>query len=213
MVLQLLKESTQTRHAAIEARLPLMRADLSLPGYRAVLRRFLGFYEPLETQLLTRRFSGAFGFDYAPRRKTPQLRQDLLALGETPAAVDALARCPALPALATAEQAWGCLYVIEGATLGGQIITRQLHARLGLTPSRGVSFFAGYGAETGSRWKVFCALLNAHAERCGGGGIDETVASANLTFSSLDRWLFPAGAAPAPGWQSPSAGLLVPGSA
>ena len=87
------------------------------------------------------------------------------------------------------QRVLGCLYVIEGATLGGQVITRHLEKNLGITPESGGAFFAGYGAETGARWKEFCALLTAAAERV--SGEDEIVASANDTFATLGRWLFP----------------------
>lgn len=85
-------------------------------------------------------------------------------------------------------QVLGCLYVIEGATLGGQVITRHLLATHGITPETGGAFFAGYGAETGPHWQAFGAMITA-AERF--GAADEIVASANRTFETLDRWLFP----------------------
>jgi heme oxygenase len=91
--------------------------------------------------------------------------------------------------LETTAQLFGCLYVLEGATLGGQIITRHLHASLGLTPETGAAFFAGYGARTGSRWKEFGTHLSAFALQSGSG--DAIVASANSTFETLDLWLYP----------------------
>jgi heme oxygenase len=48
----------------------------------------------------------------------------------------------------------GCLYVLEGATLGGQFISRHL-ATLGIGPANGGLFFHGYGAKTGEMWKSF----------------------------------------------------------
>ena len=100
-------------------------------------------------------------------RKTALHIDDLKALGATP---DFLARAPLcreLPDVASSARLFGCLYVIEGATLGGQVITRHLHTHLGLTPACGASFFSGYGAQTGSRWKAVGALLNAYAEQSG----------------------------------------------
>jgi len=53
--------------------------------------------------------------------------------------------------------ALGYAYVIEGSTLGGRVILKQVAPALKLEEN-GTRFFAGYGAETGSFWKNF--LMN-----------------------------------------------------
>lgn len=189
MILKRLKEATNSRHAALESRLPLLDTDMSRARYLQFLRLFLGYYEPLETQLQALPHWPSMGFDYQERHKTPRLVQDLHALGETPRAIQDLARCQRLPTLASQGQLLGCLYVIEGATLGGQIITRHLDANLGLTPLTGGAFFDGYGAQTGPRWKAFCAMLRANAGDS--TSQDDMLASANQTFETLGEWLFP----------------------
>jgi heme oxygenase len=96
------------------------------------------------------------------------------------------------------------LYVIEGATLGGRIITRQLQTQLGLKPESGGAFFDGYGAQTGPYWKAFCTMLTNNADQddghsdnhCGDRSANESrqgtiVAGANRTFEALTHWLFP----------------------
>jgi heme oxygenase (biliverdin-IX-beta and delta-forming) len=189
VILQRLKQATRERHAALEARLPLLQPDLSLAVYRQFMARFLGYYAPLEASLLPLPWWQQLGFTYSDRRKAPRLEQDLLALGACPNSVQCVPRCQDLPPLDSLPQLLGCLYVVEGATLGGQIITRHLHTTLGLTPGTGVSFFSGYGATTGSRWKAFCTQLTTLA--AAGDAEGALIASANATFSSLDRWLFP----------------------
>lgn len=189
MILKRLKEATGSRHTALESRLPLLNADMSRARYLQFLQLFWGYYEPLETQLQALPYWNAMGFDYAGRHKTPRLLQDLQALGETPDAIQGFARCQHLPTLASQGQLLGCLYVIEGATLGGQIITRHLQANLGLTPLTGAAFFDGYGARTGSHWKAFCAMLRANADES--GPQEDILASANQTFETLGQWLFP----------------------
>lgn len=178
---------TRPIHAELEARLPLIDPGLSRPTYRDIVARFFGFYAPLEAGLLGPSSSLETGVDYVQRRKVSRLETDLAALGC--AEVAELPRCAELPRLDSVQRVLGCLYVIEGATLGGQVITRHLEKNLGITPESGGAFFAGYGAETGPRWKEFCALLTAAAERV--GGEDEIVAGANETFATLGRWLFP----------------------
>ena len=189
MILTRLRQETSGHHSALEARLPLLDPALSRAAYRGLLERFFGFYAPLEPALLVASEGAELGFDYAARRKAPRLERDLAALGASAGAVAALPWCTELPPLDSAPQVLGCLYVIEGATLGGQIITRNLEKNLGLTPEQGGAFFAGYGAETGPRWREFCALLTAAADRL--RGEDEIVASANRTFETMLPWLFP----------------------
>jgi heme oxygenase len=192
MILKRLKLATSASHTALESQLPLMNADLSREDYCRVVARFFGFYSPLEAQLMASPYWQQLPFDYADRQKTPRLTQDLLALGTSPRVLARTPLCAVLPALNEPEQLLGCLYVIEGATLGGRSITHHLHNRMGLTPELGGSFFDGYGAQTGSRWKAFCTMLLNNV----GHSSDETrqaviVAAANATFQSLTQWLFP----------------------
>ncbi|MBC7446398.1 MAG: biliverdin-producing heme oxygenase [Polaromonas sp.] len=189
MILNHLKAATHSRHAALESRLPLLDAHLARSAYREFVHLFFGYYEPLEETLLAQPCWESIGFDYAERRKTPRLRQDLLALGDSAASLDRLARCQSLPPLASPAQVLGCLYVIEGATLGGQIISRRLASGLGLDATSGAAFFSGYGPQTGSRWKAFCAMLESQAEQH--GHHQDMVDSARQTFETLGHWLFP----------------------
>jgi len=163
---------------------------MSIASYRQFIQWLFGFYAPLETQLMTVSSWKAVGLDYGPRQKTPRLRQDLLALGDTDTIIEALPRCDHLPPLMSEAQLWGCLYVIEGATLGGQIIMKHLHRNLGLSANSGGSFFDGYGCETGPQWKAFCAAITTYGEDATGGR-NAMLSSANHTFDALSEWLFP----------------------
>lgn len=168
----------------------LLDPGLSRATYRTCLGRFFGYYAPLEQRLVRSGAWNGTGLDYGNLRKTPHLSQDLTALGVTPVEMEQTPLCCALPDVRTTARLFGCLYVIEGATLGGQIVTRHLQANLGVTPQSGGALFRGYGEHTGSRWKAFGAHLTAFAGSSGTD--DEIVASANETFETLDRWLYPA---------------------
>ncbi len=189
MMLKRLHDETSARHAALERRLPLLDPQLSRDSYRCLLTKFHGYYAPLEERMLALLWWEEINFDYVGRLKTPRLEQDLIALGGTADDLAKNPRCGELPELAAISQVLGCLYVIEGATLGGRTITRHLKASLGLTPETGGAFFAGYGPETGPRWRAFAAMLSDVAERR--SGEDEIVASANQTFETMGCWFFP----------------------
>jgi heme oxygenase len=72
--------------------------------------------------------------------------------------------------------------VVEGSTLGGQVISRQL-AKANITLR---SYFSGYGERTGPLWKAFCQLLSQEATP---DSQTEIVQSASLTFQKLNAWL------------------------
>ena len=70
--------------------------------------------------------------------------------------------------LNNAAKALGCLYVLEGATLGGVLIARHVRASLGFDGDAGSAFYLGYGPRTGAMWRGFCGVLNhtfAHTAR------------------------------------------------
>jgi heme oxygenase (biliverdin-IX-beta and delta-forming) len=164
MILKELKEATRERHAALERQLPLLSDELSVVAYRQFTRRFLGFYAQLESSLLGSPLWESLGFDYAGRHKTSRLRQDLVAMGDSLEAIDQLTCCKDLPRLDSSSRILGCLYVIEGAAFGGQIISKHLHSNLGITRETGGSFFNGYGAQTGAQWLRFCGWVRSQAE-------------------------------------------------
>lgn len=54
---------------------------------------------------------------------------------------------------------------IATSALGGQVPARRFHEHLGLTPTHGLGYFSGYGADTGRRWGEFCAAAEAAVDR------------------------------------------------
>ena len=94
--------------------------------------------------------------------------------------------CHELPTLDGLSAALGCWYVLEGASLGGQIISRQVRASLGMTGETGARFFQGYAERTGEMWKRFRAVLTAWVvtpeEQ------ERSIRAALGTFRTLRRW-------------------------
>jgi heme oxygenase len=178
---------------AIERALPLASPGLTLDAYRHILSAFLGFYEPIEAGLI-RVATKWSDLDLHGREKVPRLRHDLAALGVSEAGLAAIPTCPAVPRIDGVPRALGCMYVLEGATLGGRMIERNLEQRLALDERSGAAFFHAYGAETGAMWRSFVARLNRQPPP-----FEAVLAAAVETFEYFEGWLVAQGA---PTWRS-----------
>lgn len=183
-ILSRLRAETRAEHKAIEADLDLTGDGLTRDAYCLILQRFYGFYARLEPAIGAVGGWSDRGLDWDARRKVSLLEADLRNLGiDTPTA---LPRCDDLPLLVTPADCFGCLYVLEGSTLGGQIISRHIRQTIGVTPETGGRFFHGYGDKTGEMWQPFRAavtrFLVSPAEQ------DAAVAAAKDTFQMLHRW-------------------------
>ena len=182
-ILQSLKDETAAQHDALERRVSLETRLRDAHSYARLLARMYGFYAPLESALGEVRGYDTLGLDFDRRRKAHRLAADLTALGRDPAALPLRAAAPP----GSLSVALGCMYVLEGATLGGQYVRRAVAARLGLTAGRGCAFFDSYGDQVGVMWNQFRVALVAHAETPAVEA--EMVAAARDTFAALDRWL------------------------
>ncbi len=183
-ILLRLKDDTRCHHEALERQLDLLDPTLTTARYVVLLMRFYGFYAPIEARLARVPGLHALGLDFDARRKTPLLVQDLTHFGQHE--IDQIARCADLPALDSVDHALGCLYVLEGATLGGQIIIRHLRERIGIGATLGGCFFASYGAHVGRMWKAFGACVTSASVTA--GSMDLVVGSARETFAAFGRW-------------------------
>lgn len=116
------------------------------------------------------------------RQKLPFLLEDLRFLGEMP---EALPVAKNLPSLSTLTKILGSWYVLEGATLGGQLLSRHF-ARTLCLGAQGLAYFHCYGARTGAMWKSFQQTLISDVAP---NKEDVVVRSAVETFTSLEAWL------------------------
>lgn len=186
-ILERLRNETRPQHEAIEANARfarLLAPDLAPGEYRLILRRLAGFHAALEPLLACALAEPPEPLALARRRKLPLLLADLASLGAGEAPIP---RAPA-PAALSPPEAWGALYVLEGATLGGRMILKHLQASLGVSPQRGASFYAGYGEETGAMWRTFRVSL-AGACAAQPAWEDIVLSSAGATFAAMDAWV------------------------
>jgi heme oxygenase len=100
--------------------------------------------------------------------------------------VDAIVSCDQLPSLHNRARVMGCLYVLEGSTLGGQAIKRLLMDRFGTSVAEALAFFGSYGSEVGALWRGFLGCLETSGQQ---GDADDAANAATETFHMLESWL------------------------
>ena len=175
-----LKRETAPLHAELDAMVTPM---LSQPArYRMLLAGLRDAYGVIEQELARHTVHlGRVAYNLPERGKLRWLDDDLSALsGPEPAAIRIGYT------LRDASAAFGAVYVVEGATLGGQVIARQVTPALALSPERGCRFFTGYGANTGERWHETRDAIVAHLASAGEpDAAREMIAGASMTFSLI----------------------------
>ena len=181
-ILTRLKLETAREHAAIEGATGIMRADLSLADYRDYLECSYGFYAPVEATLEWFGVWDALGLKAAERMKLPLLERDLAILGRD---IAALPRCDAPPRLGSLDEALGAVYVLEGSTLGGRVISRHLRGQFG--NGLPLAFLDAYGEKTGESWQALRQALRDHATSR--SVENRIIVGAKATFDSFTRWL------------------------
>ena len=188
---QQLKRETAGLHKRLEAQLGLFEPDFSVHRYVQVLKIFYGFYAPVEASLVRlTAVSPPLGFPL--RARSELIESDLLALGLSRRDLAELRRCTNLPRLSCREDMAGCLYVLEGACLGGQVIAPTLRQRLAVDKDSGASFFVGDADATSARWILVLTWLDALVRA--GARSEAIAASACATFLALARWVEEQGA-------------------
>ena len=182
-VFDLLKKGTADIHQLIEQRVPVFREGFNREDYGQLLETFFGFWSPVEARLSNLTSLRVPGLALQSRFKCALLRDDLLILGRDPAAVR---QCEKLPRLDSFLRGLGCLYVLEGSTLGAQIISRRLKEKLQTGERSGASFFNAYGDLTGERWMMFKRFVSASVEPDHAANV---VDAARETFLCFYDWL------------------------
>ncbi|GAC1488584.1 MAG: biliverdin-producing heme oxygenase [Acetobacteraceae bacterium] len=181
-----LRDATRTAHERLHD-LPVFAAlaagTLGREAYIALLGRLYGFHAPTETVLAATLDLAPFGIEPHAWQRTRLLRDDLAAFGWDDAAICQLPQVEAAPADSPAA-ALGCLYVVEGSTLGGRQIVRRLDPLLAGPAGRR---FLGAGAEPGH---VNWAALGGVLDTLGADPADlaTMIDSAMRTFTLFELW-------------------------
>ncbi|WCS23388.1 biliverdin-producing heme oxygenase [Methylobacterium sp. NMS14P] len=185
-----LRAATDPAHRALEVSLDWQARVATLGGYRDLLGRLYGFHAVWEAAIGSGLADEPF---LAPRRRLALLAADLGHLGLHPGAVAALPG-PAAPVFHGPAAATGALYVLEGSTLGGQLIGRHIAGLHGFSGA-GLAYYRAHGPAAGAMWAAFRTRLDAFG--------DDPAAEAALTgaavstFAAMRAWLCPVPELPA----------------
>jgi heme oxygenase (biliverdin-IX-beta and delta-forming) len=183
-----LRIHTRSYHERIEQALDLPASVRSRDDFERLLARFYGFYLPHEARLRSYTPAlDAYGIELGRRLKAGKIREDLLSLGMSAEAISGLPQCVDLPNLCTPARALGSLYVLEGSTLGSQVIARALDKKVDLDVRSGMRFLSGYGASTATMWRSFVSALDAAPLET--EGVAAAHEGAVQTFNCLERWM------------------------
>lgn len=158
-----LKASTRSLHRATEktdfaqrmARGTLRRAEYiaQLDAFHALLVALEGRLDDAEHRVV------AEVWDHVEPR-SPHIEIDLSWFGarspglspEVLAAIHQIARAPSIALL-------GWLYVMEGSSLGAQVLQPRIASALHLQ-REGMRYYEGHGGDTRRRWSEFCRAMN-----------------------------------------------------
>ncbi len=117
----------------------------------------------------------------AERSKLPMLRADIAAMHGQQGPTHAT-HAPVI-GWTDISSALGSMYVIEGSTLGGQIIAPRLREKLKLAQnSGGTEYFQSYGPMVTRRWREFVSVLD---RLIAPQGLNSAAENALWTFNTI----------------------------
>jgi len=186
MIANLLRTETANRHTALESLMfvnEIMNNSLSIDQYKKLLTINYIIHQKLENKLANMLDANlAEELDMKNRMKLAALEKDLAYWKIDSLTLPALNFEMFVPEKNNAA-VLGALYVLEGATLGGNVIKKHILANPAFAEHEdGLNYYGVYGEELGSKWKTFVSVLNKTVVET---DYELCVSSANATFDNL----------------------------
>ena len=177
-----LRAATTQSHTALEelpVSISIMSPNVTNDQYALYLSLMLDVVKDAEENIFPTAHAAVKGLDVHP--KAQFIEADIKALGfkklqsYKPLSSNLNEITPAF--------ALGVMYVIEGSSLGGRVILKNINTVLGHDAENGGSYFTGYGGQTGSHWKTFLGSLIEYEKLH--NAETEIVAGANFAFDAI----------------------------
>ena len=173
-----LKSCTMHAHAGLEKKLVArIKRVKSVNDYIDLLKVMYGYYKPLQEKIQPK-VSENITVRYAD-----DILNDIRDLGSSNNHIPVCSRTPSLNSHASVL---GALYVTEGSTLGGRIITKIIVKQLNLPSEKGFSFFNAYGNDTEIMWEKFKRVLNLPRPQIEQAEVKKAAID---TFSTFNDWI------------------------
>jgi heme oxygenase (biliverdin-IX-beta and delta-forming) len=179
--LNCLRVQTSAAHSALDETLQIVDR-LSVKERRVhLLAGYHLLHQEIETKVAPF-LGGIVDLDFFARRRSPHIAEALGSIDQS-AFADSTPRAfssevedveppfrlnrngkGSSPDIRTRAEALGAFYVLEGSSLGGRVILKELKSRgASLT---GLGFLDPYGPDTGQRWRSFLVILERELNSC-----------------------------------------------
>lgn len=155
-----LKELTAPFHMELESApiaVRLASGTIGREEYGLYLERVAALHQTLEPLFAAMGEWKAYGIDPLQRTRIQLLNNDLYALGKD---IPLQREIQPLDIPLNFATAVGMMYVLEGSTMGGQVLTRKLSHIIGSDGVPCTRYFAAYGDDTMKLWGAFCQFLD-----------------------------------------------------
>lgn len=171
-----IKEETFSAHQKTEGIVVRkIKTINSEADYIQILRSFYAYFNAIE-KATAPYINETILPDLKQRRDSSYIQRDIEALGGN---IENLSPVKT-PEIHDILDALAAMYVLEGSIMGGPYIVKMLEKR---NIDKGVSFFQGYGRESGEMWAKFITILNEHGT--GSSTHQRAIDIANQTFMNF----------------------------
>lgn len=158
----------------------IMKEEINLQEYKKLLCIFYGFIYPYENNIKLTHTNLLIN-----REKSPLLRADLATVEQLN--MEELQFCKVTRSFTTEAEIYGYLYVMEGATLGGQVISQALKTNPKLSPFISTHYFNAYDKKTKRFWSDFS--LDLYEKNVTTQQKNQVISTATETFTALFQWI------------------------
>lgn len=183
MIHERLKRLTAPFHTMIEANrfaTSLMSGAMSLDEYGEWLLRYYAFHKRIEECFdLFQNEALAYDLDVEMRKKVALLEADLQSLDVV---IPADTGCE-VHTIGSLHDLFGSMYVLEGSTMGGMVIAKQIERHFGSDAPK--SYFLPYRERHMEMWRGFLSALATFHEKSGED--ERIVVAACATYLYLNK--------------------------